>query len=123
MTAESEISKQEDDRLSAMVRGDIAALEAMTHDQLLYTHASGNVDTKATWLAAMQSGRTRYKSTQCDDVQIRILGDAALVTGKAVFDVEINGQPRTLKMKFLNVWSKTSEGWKFAAWQATPITQ
>jgi hypothetical protein len=31
------------------VRGDFAALEAMLHDELLYTHSSGLTDTKATW--------------------------------------------------------------------------
>ena len=38
-------------------------------------------------------------------------------------EVEVNGKSRTLRMRFLNLWSKTAAGWQFAAWQATPIPE
>lgn len=123
MTTVAKILALEDKRRAAMVAGDVAGLETMSHDELLYTHGSGNVDTKASWLEAMRSGRTRYRSAQCDDPHVRILGDAALLTGKATFEVEINGQLTTLRMRFLNMWAKTPDGWKFAAWQATPLRE
>ena len=44
----------------------------------------------------------------------------AAVTGDARIEAEIGGQPRTLKLVFLNVWTKTPKGWKFIAWQSTP---
>jgi len=44
----------------------------------------------------------------------------ALVTGKGRIEAEINGQPRTLALMFLNAWAKTPQGWKFVAWQSTP---
>ena len=52
-----------------------------------------------------------------------MIGDAALVTGGAAIEAEISGQPRSLRLKFLNVWTKTSEGWKFVAWQSTSQPQ
>jgi len=55
----------------------------MLHDELLYTHSSGLTDTKATWLAALRSGKTKYKSAACSDRKVRLAGDAALVTGRA----------------------------------------
>lgn len=58
-----------------------------------------------------------------DAVEVRILGDAALMTGRATFEVEVNGNSRTLRIRFLNLWSRTSAGWKFAAWQATPMPE
>jgi hypothetical protein len=33
---------------------------------------------------------------------------------------EINGQPRSLRLVFLNAWTQTPKGWKFIAWQSTP---
>lgn len=120
MSTEQEIDALEDRRYAAMVKADMAALEALVHEAMLYTHSSGVVDTKASWLESMRSGRTRYKSTSTPERRVRVLGDAALVTGKAQFEVELNGQPRTLKLLYLNVWSKTPEGWKFAGWQSTP---
>ncbi len=120
MSTKKEILTLEDKRYAAMTSGDLASLEELLHDQLLYTHSSGMMDTKASWLLAMKSGKTRYKSVKCSDQQVRILGDVALVTGKGHIEAEINGQPRTLRLMFLNAWAKTPQGWKFVAWQSTP---
>jgi ketosteroid isomerase-like protein len=52
-----------------------------------------------------------------------MIGDAALVTGGAVIEGEVNDQLLSLRLKFLNVWTKTPEGWKFVAWQSTSQPQ
>ena len=45
MSSDKEILALEDKRYAAMCSGDFAALEAMLHDELLYTHSSGLTDT------------------------------------------------------------------------------
>jgi Domain of unknown function (DUF4440) len=80
MSSDKEILVLEDKRYAAMCGGDFAALEAMFHDELLYTHSSGLTDTKATWLASLRSGKTKYKSATCSDRKVRLAGDTALVT-------------------------------------------
>src|ERR1700738_2919995 len=40
--------------------------------------------------------------------------------GRAAIEAEIGGQPRSLKLLFLNAWAKTPQGWKFVAWQSDP---
>ena len=123
MITSAEILQIEERRRAAMTAGDAAALEALSHDDLVYVHGSAAVDTKQSWIAAIRSGRTRYKDMKYDAVEVRILGDAALLTGRATFEVEVNGKSRTLRMRFLNLWLKTAAGWKFSAWQATPIPE
>ena len=123
MTATDEIRRLEDQRRVAMAAGDANALEALSHDDLIYVHGSAAIDTKQSWIEAIRSGRTRYKEMKYDAVEVRMLGDAALLTGKATFEVEVGGKPRTLRMRFLNVWSKADARWKFAAWQATPLPE
>ena len=117
---EQEILGLEDQRFGAMVARDFAALEKLVHGELLYTHSSGVTDTKASWLESMKAGKTRYKSASCSERQVRFFGDVALVRGKAAIEAEINGQPRSLKLLFLNAWVRTPQGWKFAAWQSCP---
>lgn len=90
MSTKKEILTLEDKRYAAMTSGDLASLEELLHDQLLYTHSSGMMDTKASWLLAMKSGKTRYKSVKCSGQQVR------------------------------DAWAKTPQGWKFVAWQSTP---
>jgi hypothetical protein len=110
----------EDRRFAAMMAKDFGALEAMVHEQLLYTHSSGVTDTKASWLESMKSGTVKYKSAQCSERKVRIVNDVALVNGKAQIEADIGGQPRTLRLLFLNAWAKTPQGWKFVAWQSCP---
>jgi ketosteroid isomerase-like protein len=118
MSSDKEILSLEDKRFGAMIARDFAGLEKLLHDDLLYTHASGVTDTKASWLESMRSGKTKYKSVNCSDRKVRIFGDVALVTGKAAVDAEIGGQPRSLKLIFLVAWARNPEGWKFVAWQS-----
>ena len=95
MSNEKELLSLEDKRFAAMVARDFAALEKITHHDMLYTHSSGVTDTKASWLDSMKSGKVRYKSANCTDRQVR----------------------------FLNAWTRTPQGWKFAAWQSCPQPQ
>ncbi len=121
MTSDKEILGLEDKRFGAMIARDFKELEALIHEQLLYTHSSGVTDTKSSWLDSMKSGRTKYKTVNCGERKVRILGEVALVTGRAAIEAEINGQPRSLKLLFLNAWTKTPQGWKFVAWQSCPL--
>ena len=119
--SDSEILGLEDKRWAAQTGKDWKTLDALLHDQLLYTHSSGVTDTKAVWMEAMKSGRTVYKSVKQSDRKVRIYGDNALVTGKAAIEAEVNGQARSMRLVYLNVWTKTPQGWKFVAWQSTPL--
>ena len=97
MSSDKEILALEDKRFLAMTGKDWKGLEALVHDQLLYTHASGLTDSKASWLESMTSGKTKYKSASFIERKVRMLGDAALVTGAAAIEAEVNGQPRSLR--------------------------
>ena len=120
MSSEKEIVGLEEKRFAAMIAKDFGALEQLVHEQLLYTHSSGITDTRASWLESMKSGKTKYKSASCSERQVRFFGEVALVRGKAAIEAEINGQPRSLRLFFLNAWTRTPQGWKFAAWQSCP---
>jgi len=118
---EKEILGLEDKRFAAMIARDLAALEKLTHDQLLYTHSSGLTDTKASWLESIKAGKAKYKSVDCSERKVRFLGEVALVNGKAAIEVDVDGKPRSLKLVFLNAWTRTPQGWRFVAWQSCPL--
>ena len=118
---EKEILALEDKRFGAMIARDFKALDAMLHGDLLYTHSSGVTDTKASWLDSLKSRKVKYKSVQCSERKVRVFGDVALVTGRAAIEADINGQAKSLRLLFLNAWTKTAQGWKFVAWQSTPL--
>ena len=118
---EQEILGLEDRRFAAMVARDFVALDKLVHDELLYTHSSGVTDTKPSWLESMKSGKVKYKSASCSERQVRFFGEVALIRGRAAIEVDIGGQPKSLRLLFLNAWTRTPQGWKFAAWQSCPM--
>ena len=121
MSNAAEILALEDKRYAAMTSNDLATLEALFHDEMIYTHSSAVVDTRASYLEALRSGKTRYKTAKRFEEKVRFAGDAALVTGRAEFEVELNGNPKTLRLRFLNVWTETPAGWKFIAWHSCSL--
>ncbi len=121
MSQEQEILALEDVRFKAMVSGDVGLLDGLLHQDLIYTHSSAVVDTKASYLEAIRSGKTRYTSQKRFEERVRLCGDCALVTGRAEMEAEVNGVRKTLRLRYLDVWTKTPQGWKFVAWQSTGI--
>ena len=118
---EKDILALEDKRYAAMIARDEAALAACFSDDLLYVHSSGLVDTKTSYLAAIKAGKFRYRKCDRFEEKVRFYGDTALVTGRAVFEAEVEGAPRTLRLRYLNVWTNTAAGWKFVGWQSCPL--
>jgi len=119
MSTEKDILALEEKRCAAMTANDLAALEGMFHDALIYTHSSAVVDTRASYLEALRSGHTRYEKIERSDEKVRVCGDTALVTGRAIIHVTVKGEKKHLDTRFLDVWTKTPQGWKFIAWQST----
>jgi ketosteroid isomerase-like protein len=121
MSIEQDILALEERRCAAMAANDVAALEKLFHDDLIYTHSSAVVDTRASYLDTLKNGHTRYHSVQRSDEKVRVCGDTALVTGRAIIDVTVKGEKKHLDTRFLDVWTKTRQGWKFIAWQSTKL--
>jgi ketosteroid isomerase-like protein len=121
MSTEKEILALEDKRFAAMIARDFAAVDSVTHADLLYTHSSGVTDTKASWIESMKSGKVKYKSAKCSERQVRFFGDVALTRGRAAIEVDIGGEPKSLRLLFLMAYTRTPQGWKFVAWQSCPV--
>ena len=115
----------ETQRYQAMTSNSLDALAALFHDDMVYTHSSGLVDTKASYLDALRSGRTRYLEVDQLEQHVTLLGDVALVRGASHIevDVTVNGEKvrKSLDLRSLAVWTATPGGWKFLAWQSCGV--
>ena len=111
----------EDARYQAQMANDFDALEALIAEDLVYIHSSTVQDTKASFIESLRSGKVRYNNMQRSDTKVRIFGDVAIVTGKAVFEVTARDQDMTLNLLFHAVWAKRDSGLQFVSWQATRL--
>ena len=86
----------------------------MVQEQLFYTRPPAtqipSLAGSTSWLESMKSGGTKYKVVNCSDRKVRVFGDVA-ITGRGAIEAEINGQPRSLRLVFLNAWTRTPKGW------------
>lgn len=116
-----EILALEDERYRAMVDGDLATLERLLADGLVYTHSSSAVDGKASYLESLRSGKVVYRKAERAEERIQVLGDAAVITGELRLDVLLDGNPRALRSRFLTIWARGPKGWQMVALQSTSI--
>src|SRR5688572_25831888 len=79
-----ETSKQIDDLNrtidQAVVKLDLATLEKHYGDDFVFTHGTGHVDSKHTWLKSVQHGQ--FISREHDSTKVELHDDIAIVSGK-----------------------------------------
>jgi hypothetical protein len=119
------VKKLELERFQAQEKNDFAALERLLADDLVYTHSSGAVDTKAAYIESLRSGKSKYLRITPEDLKVRAIGDLVLIHGRGQFVLEamVNGQKgeNPLYLSFLDVWQKKNGKWQMIAWQSTRI--
>ena len=108
-------------RMQAMAAKDFATLDAVLGDDLVYTHSSARMDTKASIIANMKSGSAVYTSVMPSDVKAQDLGDVVVLTGIAEIKVDSNGKPNAFGVRFTDVYAKRNGHWQMIAWQSTKL--
>ena len=108
-------------RFAAMVRADGAELGRLLADDLTYGHSSGQLDTKASLLAALASGKLRYESLVPGDETVRIYADTAVGTGEVAVRAQAGDQKLDATLRFTDVWVQQDGRWRLVAWQSTRV--
>jgi ketosteroid isomerase-like protein len=110
-------------RMTAMAEKDIATLQALLSDDLVYCHSSARLDTKQSLIGAMQSGATVYTGVDPSDVKAQDCGDAVVLTGVARIQVLSNGKPNAFSVRFTDVYAKKGASWQMVTWQSTRLAE
>lgn len=114
------IEELENRRYQAMIDADLATLEELCSDDLVYTHSNGERDTKSSYLDKVESRFFQYHWIEHPIESLATTDDCAVLTGQMRASVLNNGERRQLDNAFLAVWIKGAEGWRFVAYQPTP---
>ena len=115
------IEDLERQRFDAMTSGDAETLDALLSASLTYTHSHGGTDTKTVFLDNVRNGPVRYREAERIDTEIRLVGDTAMVVGRAKLAVSFKDQPIDLDLRYTAVWIHGEAGWQFEAWHSTSI--
>ena len=108
-------------RMTAMAQKDVATLNTLLSDDLVYTHSSARLDTKQSLIGAMESGATVYNSVEPSDVKAQDLGDTVVLTGVAWIKVASRGKQLDFGVRFTDAYARRSGRWQMVVWQSTRL--
>ena len=109
--------------IKAWVSKDRETINSILADDWAVTDPAGRVLTKAQVMAELDSGERKLESGTIDEVNVRLFGDAAVVTGRTAATGSYQGNSVSVKLRFTDVFVKRSGRWYAVASQATLIAQ
>jgi ketosteroid isomerase-like protein len=97
----------------AQLAADVAALDRLIADELLFTGPDGRLGTKAEDLAAHESGAVRFREHVPEELRVRRVGPGVDVTAlRARLAVEVGGSLVRGVFRYTRVWAKEGGGWR-----------
>jgi len=121
--AEAAIKQLEQDWADAYVKADAAALDRIEADDFTMTDAAGEVSTKADEQRDTKSGALKITECKLEDLQVRVYGKAAVVTGVALIKGNYKGQDISGKRRFTDTLIHKKDVWKAVASQETAVPE
>ena len=117
------VLQADEQRIAAVLAGDLATLSDRLSDDLRYALADGRVQTKSEYLAAVKSSQAKYRSFKPSHLHFSVIDDHAVaVDGQARFVVDAGGQRIESTIRFLAVWREENGRWRLLAYQSAQIT-
>ena len=110
-------------RMTAMAQKDIATLNALLSNDLVYTHSNARIDTKQSLIGNMESGSTVYTAVEPSDVKAQELGDAVVLTGACRISVMSQGRSNSFSVRFTDVYANKGGQWQMVTWQSTRLPE
>jgi len=119
-----QIEHLEDAWRSAILKGNITAMDALLADDYIAISPTGILQSKEQALANLRSGSVQFKTIELSDRKIRMYGSTALVTSRAEVNAtspegEISGSYR-----YTRVYVKDAHGvWRIVSFEASRIRE
>ena len=114
MTDDS-ILAAEDELRTAMLAGDVATLDRLLDDDLMFVSHLGEVVGKAQDLAMHESRRLRITSMTPSDRRIQRLGETTVVSVQMHTTAIVDGMPVEQTFRYTRVWQRRPDGWKIVS--------
>lgn len=106
-------------RIDAMVAGDVATLDGLLHDRLLFGHTNGLADDKAAYLARFRSGAVSYRDADLQIEGVAVFDGCALVTSRLTMTAVLPAGPVPIDVAALTVWVREDGPWRMVAHRPT----
>lgn len=103
---------------------DFALLEKVLADDLTYTHSTGAVDTKQSYIGNLKSGKSKYVKVDYEQLKVQVLTkDVAITICRAQFVTMADGKPNPAHLSLLHVFRRKGGQWQLMAHQSARLPQ
>jgi len=121
--ADDEIVALEAELRAAQLAADVAALDRLIADELLFAGPDGQLGTKTQDLDAHGSGVVRFRAHEPEELRVRRVGaDVAIASLRARLTVEVGGQTVQGTYRYTRVWAREDgRTWRVAGGQVSEI--
>jgi ketosteroid isomerase-like protein len=118
-----EIVALEERLRDAQLDADVAALDRLISDDLLFAGPDGQLATKRQDLDAHAAGIVRFRRHEPEELRIRRVGaDVALTALRARLAVEVNGALVEGAYRYTRVWAREPDGaWRVVGGQVAEV--
>ena len=116
-----EILATEKLRKEAINNNDIEIIDQTMHEDYRFLTPAGKVVDKEGEMEGFQKGVTKFDSFTTDEVEIRVFGQTAIVTGKANIKGISEGRDITGSYRYTRVYYSEKESWQIVSSQFNPI--
>jgi hypothetical protein len=120
-SAERELLAADAARTQATIGQDYAALDRALGDDLTYGHSTGQVQSKAEFIADLRSGIRRYQAATVVAIAARSYGCAGVVNGTTNLEVESQGHALAFTLRYTATYARRHGSWVLVAYQSARV--
>ena len=106
---------------TALLKKDDVGFASLLADDIVHIGFEGKSAGKAEYMVFFKVGAWQYKKYEPSKVSIKLLGSAAVVTGRVDRTIVIENKETSGAFAFTHVWSKSGNRWLLTSSQLTTI--
>lgn len=96
----------------AHLKMDIDSIDALLHKDYTIVQPGGKIETKQDVLDSYKSGLRHWDNAELDELDVKIYGNMAKVTGLWKATGTNNGKTFDYQARFISIWIKEDDSWQ-----------
>ena len=122
VVSREEVERAERDWMDAAFRKDLAACERYLAAEFTMVTSRGSLTDRAQWLTNLRDNSRRSEPPQFPDMVVRVYGDAAVVTARALNPgATFAGQAWSPENYITDVWVRRDGRWQVVRRHSSPV--
>ena len=118
---ETEIMTLSKKRVKWLLEGNADSLATIYDDNSMTVHGNGMIKSTSEHFEDIKNKRPIYKNIEIQESTVKDFGATAVLVGKGVFSISINGNDMVANMAYTEVYLKKGKVWKLIARHASQI--